>query len=106
MDVLEQFVISFKAEVRVESPDNFASKLHVRDLIFADRNEIGIVNDDIGRLQDRVAKEAVGAEVAIFQILDLLFVSGNALEPRKRRDHRKEQIQLGVLQHARLDEQG
>src|SRR5208282_5223594 len=68
-------------------------------------NEIGVVDHDVGGLQERIAEEAIGAEVAVLEILNLLFVGRDALEPRERRDHRKQQMQFGVLEDARLDEQ-
>ena len=64
------------------------------------------VHHDVGSLQERIAEKTVGSEVALLQILDLFFVGGYALEPGKRRDHGEQQLQLGVLQHARLNEQG
>jgi len=69
------------------------------------RHGVGVVDDHVGRLQQRIAEEAVGGEVAIGDLLLLLLVGRDALEPRRRRDHRQQQVQLGVLRHQRLDEQ-
>ena len=43
-------------------------------------------------------------QVALGELLDLLLVGRHALEPRNRRDHLQQQVQLGVLGHHRLHE--
>ena len=82
---VEQILVHLKTEVGVESADNFAGKLDMGRLVFAHRDEQLLlwlaVHDDVGGLQERVAQETVGAEVAILEILDLLFVGWDALEP-------------------------
>ena len=96
-------------KLRVKSPDDFARQLDVRSLIFAHRHQQILirraVEDDVGGLQQRIAEESVGAEVAAFEVFDLLFVGGDALEPTERGDHREQHVQLGVLEDARLNEQ-
>ena len=57
------------------------------------------------RLQQRVAEKAVGRQIAVGQLLLLILVGRHALQPAERRDHREQQVQLGMLGHARLDEQ-
>ena len=59
---------------------------------------------DVGRLQQRIAEEPDARQVLLGELLDLLLVGRHALEPRNRRDHLQQQVQLGVLGHERLDE--
>ncbi len=40
----------------VEPADHLARQLEMRDLIVADRNEIGVVDRDVGRLQQRITR--------------------------------------------------
>jgi hypothetical protein len=65
-----------------------------------------LVDQDVGRLQQRVAEEAVGREVAVLELLHLVLVGRHALEPAERRAHRQQREQLGVLGQAALDEDG
>ena len=74
------------------------------DLVLADRHVARPVDQDVGRLQQRVAEEAVGREVAVLQLLDLVLVGRHALQPAERRAHREQREQLGVLGQAALDE--
>ena len=97
--------IRLAAEDEVEAARDLARDLDVRDLVFAHRHVHRPVQQDVGALQQRVAEEAVGGEVLFLQLLLLVLVGRHALEPAERRDHRQQQVQLGVLRHARLDEQ-
>ena len=56
-------------------------------------------------MQEWVAQEAVGAQVAAFQVFDLFFVGGDALEPAERSDHGEQDVQLGVFEDLRLHEE-
>ena len=89
----------------VEAAHDLARQLQVRHLVIAHRHRVGVVDHDVRGLQQRVAEEAVGGEIAVGDLLLLLLVGRDALEPRRRRDHRQQQVQLGVLRHHRLDEQ-
>src|ERR1019366_2605092 len=89
----------------VEAPCNFARQLDVRHLVFADGNKIRLINQNVGRLQQRISQKTIGAEVLVLEVLALLLVAGHALQPSQRSDHAEQQVQLGVLQHVRLDEQ-
>ena len=71
-----------------------------------DRHVSGLVDQDVGGLQQRVAEEAVGREVAVLQLVDLVLVGRHPLEPAERRAHRQQREQLGVLGQAALDEDG
>src|SRR2546429_7400759 len=89
----------------VEAPRGFAAELHVRHLVLAHGHVGGAVHQDVGALQQRVTEEAVGPEILLLQLLLLILVTGYALAPAERRDHRQQQVQLRVLGHVRLDEQ-
>src|SRR4029077_13548361 len=89
--------------------DDFAAQLDVGDLVFADGDKQGgaffRIHDDVGGLQARVAEEAVGVKVFVLHVFKRFFVGGDALEPTERRDHREEQVQLGVFRDKRLLEE-
>ncbi len=89
----------------VEAARDLAGDLHVRDLVLADRHEHRPVQQDVGALQQRIAEKAVGGEIPLLELLLLVLVGRDALEPAERRDHRQQQVQFRVLRHARLDEQ-
>ena len=90
----------------VEAADHFARQLEVRHLIVADRDPVRIVDRDVRGLQQRIPEEADARQIAVAQLLDLFLVGRHALEPRNRRDHLEQQVQLGVFRHQRLNEEG
>ena len=47
------------AVAAVERPDDLAAQLEVGRLVLADRDAVGAVDDDVGRLQDRVGEQRV-----------------------------------------------
>ncbi len=89
----------------IEAPRDLARDLDVCDLVLAHGHVHRPVQQDVRALQQRIAEEAVGGEVLVLQLLLLVLVRRDALEPAERRDHRQQQVQFGVLRHARLDEE-
>ena len=89
----------------VEAAGDLAGELDVGGLVLADRDGVGLVDEDVGGLEERVAEEAVGGEVLAGEVLLLLLVGGDALQPAERRDHGEEQMQFGVLGDVALDEE-
>lgn len=89
----------------VEAPRDLAGHFQVRDLVLSDRDHPGAVGQHIGALQHRIAEEAIGRQVLLPQLLLLVLVRRHAFQPAQRRDHRQQQMQLGMLRHSRLDEQ-
>ena len=93
----------------VEPANNLTGNFYVGDLVFADGDEKCVawfaIHDDVGGLQARVAEEAVGVEIFVGDVFKRFFVGGDALEPTERRDHREEQVQLGVFRDKRLLEE-
>ena len=89
----------------IETAHNLAGQLEVRHLVIPHRHPVGVVDGDVGGLEQRIAEEADGRQVAVAHLLDLLFIGGHALEPWDRRDHLEQQVELGVLGHERLDEE-
>jgi len=77
----------------------------VGDLVIAYRHEARVVDGDVGGLEQRIPEKADRRQIFILQVLLLLFVGRDPLEPRHRDDHRQQQIELGVLRHERLDEE-
>ena len=47
----------------VEAAGDLAGDLDVSGLVLTDGDELGLVEEDVGRLEERVAEEAVGGEV-------------------------------------------
>src|SRR5271166_3839314 len=89
----------------IEAPCHLASQLDVRDLVFSDRNEIGLVHEYVGGLQQRVAQESVGSEILVLYVFALLFITRNAFQPSQRCNHTEEQMQFSMLRHMRLNKQ-
>jgi hypothetical protein len=91
----------------VEAARDLARELDVRHLVLAHRHLVGAVDHDVGGLHQGVAQEAVGEDVAaaLGVLLDQVLVGRNALEPRERREEREQHRELGMLRHARLDEE-
>ena len=89
----------------VEAPRHFPGQLHMGHLVGAHRHLAGPVDQDVRRLQQRVAEKAVGAQVFLAQFFLLVLVGRYPFQPGQRRHHRQQQMQLGVLGHLALDEQ-
>ena len=86
----------------VEAPRRLAGELHVAGLVFAHGHVIGLVDQDVGRLQQWVAQKTVGAQVFVFELFLLVFVGGHALQPTDGGAHGQQGEQLGVLGQAAL----
>ena len=88
----------------VEAARHLAREFHVRGLVLAHRHVGGLVDEDVSRLQQRIAEEAIGGEVAVLELLDLVLVGRHPLQPAQRRAHGQQGEQLGVLGQPALDE--
>ena len=100
----EQFRLDSEAIEEIEAAHDFASQFDVRDLIFAHGNKVRVVHHNVRRLQNRIAEKAVRVQVLVLHVVERFFVGGHAFEPAERRDHREQQMQLGVFRDGRLDE--
>src|SRR5439155_22397040 len=89
----------------VEAARDLPRELDVGRLVDADRDLRRLVHEDVGRLEDRVAEEAVGREVPVGELLALLLVGRIALEPGDGRQHAEQEIELGMLLDGRLLEE-
>ena len=87
----------------VEGADDLARQLEVGGLVLADRDERRLVDDDVGRLEDRVGEQPVVDVVGL--LLLLLLVGRGPLQPAHRGHGRQQPRQLGVLGAMALDEQ-
>ena len=65
----------------IEAARDLARDLDVRHLVLADRHVLRAVQQDVGRLQQRIAEEAVGAEIAVRELRLLILVGRHALQP-------------------------
>jgi len=100
-----RFEVGLAAIQMVEAARGLARQLDVRHLVLTDRHVRGTVHEYVRALQQRVTEEPVGGEILLFQLFLLVLVARHALEPAERRDHREQQVQLGVLGNVRLHEE-
>jgi len=91
------------AEAMVEAARDPARELDVLHLILADRHELGLVEHDVGGLQDRVLEQA-GVDVLGLR-LGLVLELCHALEVAEPGDVGQNPRKLGVLGDHRLKEQ-
>ena len=75
------------------------------DLVLADGHGHGLVEEDVGRLQDRVGEEPRVDVLLGLGALRLLLELGHPGEVAHRGDGVEDPGQLGVLRHVRLDEE-
>ena len=87
----------------VERAHDLARELEMGGLVLADRHERRLVDDDVGRLEDRVGQQPVVDVVGLVGLL--LLVRRGPLQPADRRDRAQEPGELGVLGPVALDEQ-
>jgi competence protein ComEC len=80
-------------------------ELHVGQLILAHGHESGLVQQDVRSHEHRVAQEAIGGQILGRQFGQLVLVGWVALQPRHRRDHGQEQMELHMLLDLGLLEQ-
>src|SRR5262245_59777865 len=90
----------------IESSSDFASELDVCNLVIPNRDRIRFVKKDVRRLKQRIAEEAVGIEIVLFDLGHLFFVRRYSLQPRQRNDHRKQKMQFGMFDDVRLNKNG
>ena len=78
------------------------------DLVFAYGDEEALagfgVHDDVGGLEGGIAEEAVGVEIFVLDVVELLFVGGDAFEPAEGGDHGEEEVEFGVFGDEGLQE--
>src|SRR2546427_1323541 len=75
-----------------EAPGCFARLPEWGELVHAHGGVVGLVEQNIRRLQGGGAEGAVGGQVAPLKVLPFLLVRGVPLQPRHRRDHGEEQM--------------
>src|SRR5262249_19174749 len=88
----------------IEPSCHFASELQVRQLIFPHRDEIRLVEENIGSLENGIAEETVGTEVLFLDLFLFFFVRRNASEPGDWTYQREQQVREGMFRDARLEE--
>jgi hypothetical protein len=79
---------NLRAVEMVKTAHHLAAKFDVRHLIDPDRHPMGLVHNNVSRLQQRIAEKAVGIDIAVRHFLLLLTIRRHALQPGQRRDHR------------------
>ena len=88
----------------IEAPRDLAHELEMRDLILTHRHHVGAIDQNVGALHDRIAKETKRGEIAVGKLFLLVLVRRHALEPSHGGDHAEQQRKLGMLGNARLNE--
>ncbi len=86
----------------VEGAHDLARQFQVRRLVLADRHPAGLVDHDVGRLQDGVVEQP---HAVLDAVLALLLVGWRAFHPADRHDRVEDPRQLGVLGKVRLTDQ-
>ena len=90
------------AEDPVEPLGDVAGDLQVLLLVLADGHQVGVVEQDVGRLKHRVGEEPVlGGE----PLLDLVLVAHALLQPAHRGHGGEQPGQLGRFRNIGLNEQ-
>ena len=77
----------------------------MRGLVLTHRDKVRLIDENVRRLDQRIAEESIRAEVFVGEVFLLLFVRRHALQPSERSNHREQQMQLGVLDDVALDEE-
>ena len=95
----------FRLVHRIEPTRHLAGQFHMRLLVLPHRHKIGLVKQDVGGHQHRIAQEAEVRQIPVRQILLLVLIGGHALQPADRRNHAQEQVELGVLEDLALQEE-
>ena len=93
-------------EDMIEPAGDLPAQFQMGHLIRPDRHPAGAIGENVRRLQHRVAQEPVGGQVPILEPGLHVFVAGRPLQPADRGDHRQQQVQLGMLRHFGLHEDG
>ncbi len=91
--------IRFAPIQMVEAPRDVAGEFDMWQLVGTNRHQAGTIDQDVRRLQQWIAEEAVGIQILVLQILLQLLVGRHPLKPAQWADHRQQQVQLGVLRH-------
>jgi|GEM_PF-6705142 len=81
----------------IEAPGDLPGQFQVRQLVLAHGHPFGLVHDDVGAHEHRVAQEAVGVQILLHQLLLHFLVGRVALQPAERGHHGQEQVQLCML---------
>ena len=89
----------------IEAPRDLTRDFDMRHLILAHWHAVGAVYQDVRALQQRITEKAIGGEVFLGELFLLILIGRHAFQPTQWRDHRQQQMQLGVLRHTRLDKQ-
>ena len=90
------------AVARVEALGDVARELEVLALVVADRDDVGLVEQDVARHQHRIGEEAGGDELLA---LALFLELGHTAELSEPGDGREQPSRLGVRGHVALQEE-
>ena len=86
------FEVRLAAIDMVKATRDLARQLDVHHLVLAYRHQAGPINQNVSRLQQRIAEEAVGREVLFLQSFLLILVGRHPLQPTERGDHRQKEV--------------
>ena len=90
----------------IETACDLPRQLDMGKLIDAHRNAIGLVHDDVRRLENRVAEETERREIFLDEFLSHLLIGRIPFEPCEGGDHGEKQEEFGMFLDRGLDEEG
>ncbi len=90
------------AEPRVPLPGDLAGEFEVLSLVFSDRDESRVVQQDVGRLQDRIVQKSGADDL---RALRLVLELRHPAQLTQWRDRIEQPLELRVFRHRRLHEQ-
>ena len=82
------FKLGRAAVEMVKATCHFTGQFDMRHLIFTDRDMLGVIHQNIGRLQQRIAQETIGRQIFMRQLFLLVLVGRHTLQPAQWRHHR------------------
>ena len=87
----------------IKAAGDFAGEFNMGGLVLPHRHFIGAIDENVRRLQQGIAEKSESCEIAgVAQLLYLLAISGNPLQPWQGTERGKQGKQFGVLRHMRL----
>ena len=93
------------AKQGVESAHYFSREFYVGDLVLAHGHRIGLVEDDVGGLKNRIAYQAViHSFLSLVHLAHLVFEGWHTGQPAQGGDHAEQGVEGHDLRDVGLDE--
>lgn len=88
----------------IEAACHLARQFDMGNLVLSHWYQSGLVDKDIGGLQQRISEKAIGGKIAIFELLLLILIAWHPFQPAEWGNHGEQQMQLRMCRHLRLNE--